>query len=712
MSNFKCQINYKFLAKLILGFFILGLIFFSFGLKEVYANWVKMNNNTGADNVSNDSGTNLLDNGGAKIKLSTSNNPYIVWNGNDGSSTYDNFFSKWTPSACSGNGCWTKMDGTPGYENISNSGTAYTPQMLVYNNNPYVAYLDNSTGIYQIYMTKWTPGGCGGSGCWTKMDGTAGVDQVTTDVYEIQADWIMQISSTGNPYFTFLENNPDWQNGEIDFTKWTVGTGWTKMDGTSGYDTLSVNSSYRQDMKLDSSNNPYIVWASTNLGDQNLYFTKWTPGAGSGVCGGPTDCWTDASGTTAGPETFNYVPCDHPHLQLDAASKPYIIFQGHPPGGSNAQLLFRKWTGSSWTGMDGISDYDNIGNSDPYAALAEGAKILVDSSNNPFIIFFHYNSSYGIPDDVYFSKWTPGAGAGVCGGPTDCWTNMAGTIAGYENISNSAVRVSNQELIFSSANNPFISWEENSDIYLRKWTASVGWTKMDGTTVSNENVSNSTTAHGQDFQLNSDNLPFMAFTDYKDLSKGGFGDIYFTKWGTFGLAPLTGQVTLTADVEPSLTLTLTSTACNLGSFDSANLKTCSYGAEVSTNGSAGYTALIKSDGDLRNATNSITNVSGGSIIAATESYGLATTQSSQTISQINDANSDTFYTQADCTALNNQGSTAMTASALSTSDQTFASSGEPIASDTTYLCHAVAITGATPAGVYAQLVTITVIGNF
>jgi len=176
--------------------------------------------------------------------------------------------------------------------------------------------------------------------------------------------------------------------------------------------------------------------------------------------------------------------------------------------------------------------------------------------------------------------------------------------------------------------------------------------------------------------------------------------------------PLTGEVNITAEVAPSLTLTLTSTACDLGSFDSANLKTCSYGAEVSTNGYAGYTALIKADGNLRNATNSIANVLGVSVTPATESYGLATTKSSQTISQINDANSDTYYTQADCTALDNQGSTAMTASALTTSDQTFASSSGPVASDTTYLCHAVAITGTTPAGVYAQLVIITAIGNF
>ena len=182
--------------------------------------------------------------------------------------------------------------------------------------------------------------------------------------------------------------------------------------------------------------------------------------------------------------------------------------------------------------------------------------------------------------------------------------------------------------------------------------------------------------------------------------------------GAVIIADNANQVTISATVSPSISFTTTSTLCDLGTFDATKLKTCSSQIQISTNAATGYRAYIKADGDLRNSINSITNVSGGNVSAGTEGYGISTTLNSQSISRINDANNDSYFTQDDCTTLNNQGSIAMTASALTVSDQSFASASGPVASDSAYLCYAVAISGTTPAGIYSQLVTITIIGNF
>lgn len=181
--------------------------------------------------------------------------------------------------------------------------------------------------------------------------------------------------------------------------------------------------------------------------------------------------------------------------------------------------------------------------------------------------------------------------------------------------------------------------------------------------------------------------------------------------GTAAVIIGTNQVTITGTVDPSLTLTLSGNTCALGTLSASNIQTCNYNTTVSTNGTSGYSATIKDDGNLRNATNDINDVSGGTVNDGTEAYGIATSKASQTITRVNDADADENYDADDCTTMDG-GTTHANGSALTTSDQTFASASGPISSDVTYLCQAASIAGSTPAGSYASIVTITVVGNF
>ncbi|MCX6746223.1 MAG: hypothetical protein NTX00_04395 [Candidatus Parcubacteria bacterium] len=653
-------------------------------LNIAQASWVKMNNNTGADNISNDGHASGMFPLAYDFSLDSNGIPYIVWEyyleDDDGNPIEaDVYFSKWTSNACGGSGCWTKMDGTAGRDNLSGAVVSWAmfPRIKVGTNNiPYVFWEYSG----DIYFSKWTVGAgagvCGGpTDCWTNMAGTAAGNENISNSGGISAPLSAELNANNAPYLTWADGS-DGEN--IFFTHWD-GAKWAKMNGTLGHDNITNYTvpgwpqARTPELKIGSNGNPYILWQDDLDGDaggnKDLRFVKWSGSA-----------WTKMDGTSG---TDNIKDHDsiagNQNFQLDSNNFPYVTWTEYSYSTGNHTIYTSKWSGSAWTKMDGTSGEDIFSIGDSYNSL-----IQLDSADHPFVLWI----AGGL--DLYITKWSG----------TD-WLKMDDT-SGYDVIHNDA-GFGYPFLKLDSNGRPNISWS-SSDMYFTKWSGT-DWVKMDGTP-GMDNITNTGTASVYLMALDSSNNPNFSGLDYSTY------DIYFTKWGTFGLAPLTGQVNLTAEVDPSLTLTLTSNACDLGSFDSINLKTCSYGAEVSTNGSSGYTALIKADGNLRNATNSITNVSGGSVIAATESYGLATTQPSQAISQINDANSDTFYNQADCTALNNQGSTAMTASALTTSDQTFASSSSPIASDTTYLCHAVAITGATPAGAYSQLVTITVVGNF
>ncbi len=166
----------------------------------------------------------------------------------------------------------------------------------------------------------------------------------------------------------------------------------------------------------------------------------------------------------------------------------------------------------------------------------------------------------------------------------------------------------------------------------------------------------------------------------------------------------TNQVTISGTVDPSLSLSLSGTSCALGTLSSANIQTCQYDSTVSTNASSGYTAYIKEDGNLRNASNDIDDVADSTTDAGSEEYGLSTSESDTV--DITATNSS-----ATCTT-NDDGTTPTNAQALTTSDQSFATQSAPVDSDVVTLCHSASISGTTPAGAYSHTVTVTVVGNF
>ncbi|OGY42381.1 MAG: hypothetical protein A2Y82_04470 [Candidatus Buchananbacteria bacterium RBG_13_36_9] len=172
------------------------------------------------------------------------------------------------------------------------------------------------------------------------------------------------------------------------------------------------------------------------------------------------------------------------------------------------------------------------------------------------------------------------------------------------------------------------------------------------------------------------------------------------------------QVEISASVDPSLSLTLSANTCALGTFSTSQINTCSYSAAIATNAPTGYTASIKDDGNFRDGSNDIDDVSGGAVADGTEAYGVSTTDTGATISQINDADTDPpdLINQDDCTIMNGDTIHA-NASAITTANQSFSLATAP-ASETVYLCHAASISTITPAGTYSHIATITVVGNF
>ncbi len=668
----------SFLVIVFLLFLFLGsFAFFKFAL----ASWKNMERSDSYENISN-TGSNSSR---GPFKLDSYGNPFIVWH-DIATGNWEIYFTKWVDGVG-----WARMDGTAGTDNISNTAGYSTGEFieLTDSNVPYIVWLDNTTGSYDVYFKKWMVGagesvcGTGINDCWTKMDETSGYDNVSNT--GTQTNTItFKIGSNNIPYIAWAEVPVS--STEIYFRKWTpAANAWTKMDGTSGTDNVSNNSgsSNAPQIKLDSNNNPYLVWYDDTLGNNQIYFRKWTPGTGWTKMDGSAGT-DNVSSTSGGVYIYRFL--------LDTSNNPYIVWVDSTTG--NGDIYFSKWTpaANAWTKMDGTSGHDNISNT---ASKSEDPEMWLDNSNNPYIVWRDETTGNG---DIYLKKWTPAA---------NDWTKMDGT-EGYDNVSGTGTTTRYPEIRVGSDNIPKIIWYEevtvwNYEVYFRKYKTGVGWVKM-GDASGTDNVSNNSGFSDQGLlELNNVNYPNILWRDYTD----GNYEVYFTRW----INDAENTVNISASVEASITLDLPSAEIDLGAFSSANIVTGLYTASISTNSSGGYASYLRADGKLRNATNDINDVTGGAVADGTEAFGVSTTKASQDIAQINDANSDTFYTAVDCTTMNGNTIHA-NASAITTSDLQYASSDGPVSDDETSLCFAASIAGASPAGVYTQIITLTVVGNY
>jgi hypothetical protein len=159
------------------------------------------------------------------------------------------------------------------------------------------------------------------------------------------------------------------------------------------------------------------------------------------------------------------------------------------------------------------------------------------------------------------------------------------------------------------------------------------------------------------------------------------------------------EVTITGTVEPTLSLTLSSNACALGTLVSTAINTCSYTTTVATNATGGYTSYIRATDGLISGANEIDT--GTTVDEATEAYGVAT-----------DGTSNVDIQEGITCPVSGLTDAVTTTALIDNDDMSLASSTTPESGDAVIVCHAASITAVTPAGNYTQTVTITAIGNF
>ena len=146
------------------------------------------------------------------------------------------------------------------------------------------------------------------------------------------------------------------------------------------------------------------------------------------------------------------------------------------------------------------------------------------------------------------------------------------------------------------------------------------------------------------------------------------------------------QVSVTATVDPTFTFVISSSSCGLGTLSTASVSSCNYNVTTTANAEDGYATTIIEDGNLRDGSNDIDDVSDGTVTSGSEEYGIGLTGTDRAFAD----------------------EQAITGTALTiASDAT-----GPISAQAVTVTHKASIASTTLAGSYAHTVTLVSTGTF
>lgn len=179
--------------------------------------------------------------------------------------------------------------------------------------------------------------------------------------------------------------------------------------------------------------------------------------------------------------------------------------------------------------------------------------------------------------------------------------------------------------------------------------------------------------------------------------------------GTYALSFITDdQVVVTATVDPTLTVVLNSNAASLGTLSATANSYVGVTSTTTTNAKTGYISLVKYGATLTSGSNTIPDVGGtpaDNMTAGTSAYGVSTSDTGVDITQYDtDSNN--------CDGTTRTTGNAVSADALTTTFQSFASNTVAVSAEATTLCFLATITGTQAPGTYTSTSTLVTTAKF
>ncbi|MCX6740238.1 MAG: hypothetical protein NTZ49_03355 [Candidatus Parcubacteria bacterium] len=571
------------------------------------------------------------------------------------------------------NGVWKHADRTTsGKETIVvRSGTGYTdfnPDFDYVGSNIYFAAQIMNIS-YSSYAWKWDGAN------WENLDGThfASVPGGLADITLLQATCArpsIAINSSNIPYVACTTGT-----SSIKIAQRLDGA-WKYPDGITGGVLSLANFTYNIliDIGIDRDDN-LMLWEvsyPTTTTEAEIYFTQWKSGAWK-KSDGVTTGWEAASNVTNGQLLNAYYTndtstFDRPYT-VDENGYPIFLFVNSTGTPSPYPGYVSRYTGNDIKGADKTSnDQDTVF---PDSNSQIWYPVIFFDSETKNILVLGQNISQTLPFSMFNNNVYDNTNQDL----------VSSTIATAHN--NSTITSAKLTVSETEPSNTAITYYLSAD-------AGSHWEAV------TPGVSHDFTNTGTDLRwkanLTSNSQAATPSLDYLYIDVDG------------KTAETSGDITISATVDPEMSFNLSAQTCDLESFSSTAIKTCNYSITVNTNATGGYVAYLRSVDGFKSGSNELTPVSDGFVTVGSQEYGVATSDADYASLQINKQ-------VTDCTALDDTTSP-VNATSLTASDQSFAKEVLAVADEEITVCHIASISGSTPAGVYSQIVVITLVSNY
>lgn len=384
---------------------------------------------------------------------------------------------------------------------ISNSGNAdWVPSMAIApDGTPYVAWMDESNGNWEIYVRRWN------GITWEEVgEGSASGGGISNNSGSSSRP-SMAVSHDGSPYVAWEDNS----NGtsEIYVRRWSgniweeVGTGSASDGGISKNGVGSFDSS----MSIALDDTPYVAWYD-NAGSSGDYHTEIYVRRWNGIT------WEEVgTGSASGGGISNTVSLSFgPSLAIAPDGTPYVAWQDSSIGGWG--IYVRRWNGYTWEEVGaGSASGGGIGGS---SWIAGEPSLDITSNNTPYVSWSDFRSG---DSEVYVRRWNG-----------NTWAEVGAGSASGGGISNNISASGWSSLKVAYNDTPYVAWSDwsadHNDVYVLRWNGST-WEEVGTGSASDGGISNNSGGLPS-LAIDPSGVPYAAYLNVTDVSR----DIYVRRW--------------------------------------------------------------------------------------------------------------------------------------------------------------------------------------